>query len=177
MNLRDSQKLAKFAYEIAAHECGHMVVLFTADRLDALNFYPHETAFDGSKGVVQTDAKSAIGKEDCAALAGSLVAELICFGSCDSPRLDDDRQLIQRIAGHPLENFALSAYEVIKQNIVFFGLLRIEVQKTLFAVLHEAFWAKCYAALPIKMPVISLAEVKQVHKRAESTLAGFPRKT
>lgn len=174
----DPQELAKYAYENAAHECGHMVILFKANRLRGLNFFPHMTAFDGSPGVIETDTPI-LGKEDCVAFAGSLVAELICFGLSDSPRLADDRQKVKEIAGEALENFALQAYEIIKQNLVFFGLLNIEVRKKMLEVLLDArssFLKGSYAGLSDKISIMTLAEVEGVYKQAESTLAGFPQK-
>lgn len=46
----------------------------------------------------------------------------------------------------------------------------------MFALLEHAFSLseEDYAELPDEMPIITLAEVEQVYKRAESTLAGFP---
>jgi hypothetical protein len=178
MDFADPQKLAAYVLANAAHECGHMVILFKSNRLLGLNFLPHETAEDGVKGVIETDTPT-LGKEDCVAFAGGLVAELICFGLPDSPRLADDRHKVQQIAGQPLENFAHEAYEIIKQNLVFFALLRQVVQKKLHRVLSEVYSLseQSRAKLPNKVPVVTLAEVEKVYKQAESILAGFPRKT
>jgi hypothetical protein len=178
MSFVDPQELAAYVIPTAAHECGHMTVLFKADRLAGLNFYPHEAAWDETKGVVQTDAKTELGKEDCVSFAGGLVAELICFGLFDSPRLDDDRHQVQQLAGQPLEHFALEAYEIIKQSLVFFALLRQEVQKNLHRVLHDVYSLpnESFARLPTKISVVTLAEVEHVYRRAQAALAGFPRK-
>jgi hypothetical protein len=107
------------------------------------------------------------------------LGKLIGVGEYVPQHLLDDRQRVQQIVGQPLESFALEAYEVIKQNLLFFVLLSIEVRKKVFAVLNHAFsrpeWE--YAELPNIMPIFTLAEVEQVYKRAESTLAGFPEQT
>jgi hypothetical protein len=179
MDFADPQKLAAYVVANAAHECGHMVILFKSNRLLGLNFLPHETAEDGVKGVIETDTPT-LGKEDCVAFAGGLVAELICFGLTDSPRLADDGHKVQQIAGQPLENFAHEAYEIIKQNLVFFALLNIEVRKKTLKVLLDARSSSLkgsYAGLSDKISIITLAEVEMVYKQAESTLAGFPQKT
>jgi hypothetical protein len=156
-----------------------MSVLFKARRLVGLNFLPHEAAADGVKGVLETDAGTELGKEDCVALAAGMVGELIFVGQYDSQRLLDDREKVQRIVGQPLENFALEAYEVIKQNLLFFALLNIEVRKKMFALLKYAFSLseEDYAELPNEMPIFTLADVEQVDKRAESELARLPAKT
>lgn len=150
-----------------------MTVLFKAGKLVGLNFLPHETAANGVKGVFETDPGTKLGKEDCVALAAGMVGELICVGH--SQHELDDRQQVQRIVGQPIENFALEAYEIIKQNLLFFGLLNIEVRKKMFAVLKRASEEE-YSGLHQKVQVITLAEVEQVYKHAVSTLAGFPDK-
>lgn len=88
----------------------------------------------------------------------------------------DDRQHVQRMVGQPLENFALEAYEIIKQNLLFFGLLNIEVREKMFAVLKRASEEEYSGLDEKKMPIITLAGVKQVYEHAASTLAGFPDK-
>src|ERR1700752_2371449 len=98
MNFPQLQNLAVYVHSNGAHECGHMTVLFKAGRLIGLNFLPHEAAADGAKGVLETDAGTQLGKEDCAALAAGLVGELIFVGQYDSQRLLDDRQQVQRIS-------------------------------------------------------------------------------
>src|ERR1700733_8387428 len=173
MNFQQRLTLATYAHSNSAHECGHITVLFKACRLVGLNFLPHETAADGAKGVFETDLGAELGKEDCVALAAGMVGELVCLGY--SQHELDDRQHVQRIAGQPLENFALEAYEIIEQNLLFFALLNIEVRKRMFAVLKNASEEES-SELPHKMPVITLAEVEQVYKRAVSTLEGFPEK-
>ena len=62
-------------------------------------------------------------------------------------------QNVHRIVGQPVENFALEAYEVIKQNLLFFALLNIEVRKKMFALLDHALSLskEDYAELPNKM--------------------------
>jgi hypothetical protein len=172
------QNLVPYVRSNSAHECGHITVLFNAGRLVGLNFLPHELAADGAKGVLETDAGTELGKEDCVALAAGMVGELICVGQYDPQRLLDDRHHVQRIVGQPVENFALEAYEIIKQNLLFFALLNIEVRKKMFALLGHAFSLseEDYAELPNEMPIMTLAEVEQVYKHAESSLAGFPEK-
>jgi len=125
-----------YVHSNSAHECGHITVLFKAGRLVGLNFLPHETAANGAKGVFETDLGTQLGKEDCVTLAAGMVGELVCVGHSQHDL--DDRQQVQRIVGQPLENFALEAYEIIKQNLLFFALLNIEVQKKMFAVLKHA---------------------------------------
>jgi hypothetical protein len=178
MSFVDPQALAEYVILNAAHECGHMVILFKSNRLLGLNFLPHESAEDGVKGVIETDTPT-LGKEDCVAFAGGLVAELICFGLPDSPRLADDRHKVRQMAGQPLENFAHEAFEIIKQNLVFFALLRQVVQKNLHWVLREVYSLseQSHAKLQNKIPVVTLPEVEKVYKQAESILASFPRKT
>ena len=173
MNFRQRQNLVAYVHSNSAHECGHITVLFKACRLVGLNFLPHETAADGAKGVFETDPGAQLGKEDCVALAAGMVGELVCVGHSQHDL--DDRQQVQRIVGQPLENFALEAYEIIKQNLLFFALLNIEVRKKMFAVLKQASEEE-YSELPPKMPIITLAEVEQVYKHAVSTLEGFPEK-
>jgi hypothetical protein len=173
--------LAEYVHSNSAHECGHITVQFKTGRFAVLNFLPHTVAANEFKGVLEAETKTQLRKEDCVALAASMVGELICLGQYDSQRLLDDREQVQRIAGQPLENFALEVYEVIKQNLIFFALLNLEVRKKMFAIVGPAlsllsFSEEAYAALPNKMPIITLAEVEQVYKHAESTLAGFPEK-
>lgn len=179
MNTAQLQNLAVYVHSNGAHECGHMIVLFKAGRLADLNFFPHEVAADGAKGVLETGTRTQFGKEDCVAFAAGMIGELICVGKYDSQHLLDDREQVQRIVGQPIENFALEAYEIIKQNLLFFVLLNIEVREKMFTLLKNAFSLPegDYAKLPDKMPILTLAEVEQVYKCAESTLAGFPKKT
>jgi hypothetical protein len=178
MNFPLLQNLVPYVHSNSAHECGHITVLFKAGRLVGLNFLPHEVAADGAKGVLETDAGTQLGKEDCVALAAGMVGELICLGQYDSQRIHDDRQEVQRIVGRPVESFALEAYEAIKQNLLFFVLLNIEVRKKMFALLGHAFSLSQadYAKLPNVMPIITFAEVEQVYKHAESSLAAFSEK-
>jgi hypothetical protein len=179
MNNERLEELTKYVYSNGAHECGHMTVLFKANRLVGLNFLPHETAVDGFKGVLETDRGTQLGKEDCVALAAGMIGELIGVGSYGPGRLLDGRKKVQKLVGQPLENFALEAYEVIKQNLLFFVLLTIKVRKNMFAVLKDAIFLseEDYAGLPVKMPIVTLAEIQKVYERAESELARFPDKT
>jgi hypothetical protein len=176
MNSTGPERLALYVPPQAAHECGHMTVLFKAGRLRDLNFFPHRVAEDGTKGVLETDTATELRKEDCVALAGSMIGELICLGQDNSERLADDRKQVQLLAGQPLENFAPGAYEVIQQNLLFFALLYLEVQMEMFKKLMPVFLSKSeedYAKLENKMTIFTLAEVEQVCKRAESILARF----
>jgi hypothetical protein len=170
------QALTEYVYANSAHECGHMIVLFRANRLVGLNFLPHEVAADGAKGVLESEPLTQLGKEDCVGLAAGMIGELVGIGSYDPQRLLDDAEKVQQFVGQPLENFALEAYEVIKQNLFFFVLLTIEVRTKMFGVLKDALFLplKDYLELPDKMPIITLAEVQIVYGRAESELAGFP---
>lgn len=167
--------LALYVHPNAAHECGHMTVLYRASRLVALNFLPHEAAVDGFKGVLESETKTEPGKEDCVGFAAGMIGELICLGEYSAQRADDDRKHVQRLVGQPLENFALGAYEVIKQNLLFFVLLNIEVRKKMFELLKEVLSRskEDYAKLDDKIAIFTLAEVEEVYKRAEATLAHF----
>lgn len=178
MNFRQRQDLVKFVQGNSAHECAHMAVLFKASRLADLNYFPHQMAANGFKGVIESTTKTRqLAKEDCVALAASMIGELIVLGVYDPDRLLDDRQQVQRLVGQPLENFVLEAYEVIKQNLLFFALLNTEVRKKMFTVLKEAlFPEQPSVVLPDVMPIFTLAEVEGVYKRAVSTLEGFPEK-
>lgn len=173
----DLQSFLTYVHKNAAHECGHMTVLFKAGRLSDLNFFPHGKALNGVEGVLETGTKTELRKEDCVALAASMISELICLGEDDSERLADDREQAQLLVGEPLENFALRAYEVIKENLVFFGLLYIEVQRNMVAVLGPILVSlskEDYAKLPDdKIAIFTLAEVERVYERAESHLLGF----
>jgi len=177
MNFPHLLNLVPYVRSNSAHECGHITVLFKAGRLVGLNFLPHEVAANGDKGVIETDTGTQLGKGDCVALAAGMVGELICMGHSQHDL--DDRQQVQQIVGQPLENFALEAYEIIKRNLLFFGLLCIEVRKKMLAVLGDAFSLseEDYARLRDKMSIITLAEVDQVYRRAGSTLAGFHKKS
>jgi len=105
-----------------------------------------------------------------------MIGELISLGHCDPKRLLDDRQQVQRLANQPLENFALKAYEVIKENLLFFRLLNIEVEKKMM-VFFDQIRDGDPTALREEMTIVTLAQVEEVYKRAESILAGFPGKT
>jgi hypothetical protein len=180
MNFQQLQGLAEFVQGNSAHECGHMTVQFKTDRFAVLNFLPHDAAADGVKGVLESSTKTRqLTAEDCVALAAGMIGELILLGEYDPDRLLDDRQQVQRLVGQPLENFALEAYEIIKQNLLFFVLLNIEVRKKMFTDLEQAYSmpSEDFAKLPNEVPIFRLAEVEQVYKRAESILAGFPGKT
>jgi hypothetical protein len=179
MNFQQLQDLVKFVQGNSAHECAHMTVLFKASRLADLNYFPHEMAANGFKGVIESTTKTELAEEDCVALAASMIGESIILGEYDADRLLDDRQQVRRLVDQPLENFVLEAYEIIKQNLLFFALLNVEVRKKMFTVLKEALSVpeEDSGALPKVMPIFKLAEVEQVYKRAESILAGFPGKT
>jgi hypothetical protein len=169
MNNAQLEDLARYVGSNAPHECGHMTVLFKAKRLAGLNYFPHELAANGVYGVFETDAGLQIDKQDCVALAAGMVGELVAVGSYVPEQLLDDSESVRRLVGQPLENFALEAYEVIKQNLLFFVLLNIEVHKKMFAVLLSR-------SNEDKIPVLTLAEVQKVYERAESTLASFSEK-
>jgi hypothetical protein len=155
-----------------------MTVLFKADRLVGLNFLPHEVAADKVKGVFETDTGNQLGTEDCVALAAGMAGELVGLGSYDPMNSLDDKERVHQLTGQPIENFALEAYEAISQNLLFFVRLNLEVQQKMLAVLENASLSKQrYAKLDDKMPIFTLAEVEQVYNRAQSTLAGFPKKT
>jgi hypothetical protein len=173
MDFQQRQNLVAYVHSNSAHECGHITVLFKAGRLAGLNFLPHQTAANGDKGVFETDAGTELDKEDCVAYAAGMVGELICVGH--SQHELHDRQQVQRIVGQSLENFALEAYEIIKQNLLFFALLNIDVRKKRFAVLKRASEEE-YSGLDEEISIITLAEVERVYEHAASTLAGFPDK-
>jgi hypothetical protein len=172
---RRQLNISKYVHSNAPHECGHIVALFTKGRFAGLNFLPHLVAADGSPGVLETDAGVQLGKEDCIGLAAGMVGELICVGRYNSRNALDDKKRVQEITGQSLEEFALGAYEVIKENLFFFALLSVEVRQRMFARLDLVFSlsAQDYAKLPDEISIITLAEVEEVYKRAESTLADF----
>jgi hypothetical protein len=173
MNSEQLQNIGAYVHSNGAHESGHITVLFKAGRLVGLRFLPHEMAADGVDGVFQTDPTTPLGKEDCIALAAGMVGELVGVGHYGPERALDDRAKVQQICSQPLENFALEAYEVIKQNLLFFVLLNIEVRKKMLTLLLPLS-EEDYAELPDEMPLLTLAEVQHVNERAESTLASFP---
>jgi|SRR6267142_704870 len=170
------QARKEFVQRNSAHECGHMTVLFKSDRLSKLNYFPYKVAADGREGIIESSTVTELIKEDCVALAASMIGELISLGHCDPKRLLDDRQQVQRLANQPLENFALKAYEVIKENLLFFRLLNIEVEKKMM-VFFDQIRDGDPTALREEMTIVTLAQVEEVYKRAESILAGFPGKT
>jgi hypothetical protein len=173
MNSEQLQNLGAYVYSNGAHESGHMTVLFKAGKLVGLRFLPHETAADGVNGIFQTDSTTQLGKEDCVALAAGMVGELVGVGQYGSERVLDDRDKVMQICSQPLENFAREAYEVIKQNLLFFVLLNIEVRRKMLALLLSIS-EEVYAELPDAMPLLTFDEVQHVYERAESTLARFP---
>lgn len=179
MNIEQLENLAIYVKSNSAHESGHMTFLFKAGRLAGLDFLPHEPAADGVQGVLETNSRTALGKEDCVGLAAGMVGELIWLGHYDSQRLLDDRTKVQQIVGRPLEDFAVEAYELIKQNLLFFALLNIEVRKKMFELFNRAssLSGEDYSKLPSKLALFTLADVEQVHSRAESTLASWPART
>lgn len=170
------ERAVQYIASNSAHECGHMTVLFKAERLAGLDFLPHELAFDGAKGVLETATRTELGREDCVALAAGMVAELIYSGS--SRHAGDDEQRVEQIAGQPLEDFALEAYDAIQQNLLFFGLLNIAVQAKMLVFFIKTFSLSDadYAVLPPRMSIFNLAEVGEVYQRAEDTLASFGEK-
>ena len=159
--------LLTYARGTSAHECGHMVVLFKEGRLVDLNFLPHETAADGTKGVFEANTGTELGEEDCVALAAGMAGELVYLGQYDSERVLHDRQQVQRLVGKALEDFAPEAQDVINQNLRFFSLLNIEVRNKISALLL-ALWVVDWEKLPPKIPITTLAQVEQVYQRAES---------
>jgi hypothetical protein len=156
-----------YARGTSAHECGHMLVLFKKGRLVDLNFLPHETAADGTKGVFEADTGTELGEEDCVALSAGMAGELVYLGQYDTERVLHDRQQVQRLVGKTLDDFAPEAQEVIKQNLRFFSLLNIEVRNKITALLL-ALGGVNWERLPPKIPIITLAQVEQVYQRAES---------
>jgi hypothetical protein len=145
-----------------------MTILFKAGRLIGLDFLPHDSAFDGVKGVVETNTPT-LAAEDCVALAGGMAGEIVGLGSYDPARLLDDRQQIGRLAGEPLEMFAPEAYRIILENSAFFKLLHAEVRIKMLAVLSGAFSLSefDYERLPARVPIITLAEVQRIYARTE----------
>jgi hypothetical protein len=170
MNNIQLEGLARYVSSNAPHECGHMTVLFKAGRLAGLNYFPNELAANEVKGVFETDTGTQLVKQDCVALAAGMIGELVGVGSYIPEQLVDDRQRVDELVGQPLEDFALGAYEVIKQNLLFFVLLNLEVHTKMFAVLVSPHNED-------KIPVLTLAEVQKVYERAQSELARFPDKT
>ena len=168
-------ELALYVTANAAHECGHMTVLYTKQRLLGLNFLPHATAVDGVRGVVETDTPP-LCKEDCVALAASIVGELVCLGQYDEKRIRDDRENAARFSDQPLESFVSEAYTIIQKNLLFFSLLHIEVRTKLLVVLAKVYSLPLekIASLPTKIPIMTLSDVKRVHQKAGELIASVP---
>ena len=152
-----------------------MTVLFTTGRLLGLNLLPHGTALDGVSGVLETDTPT-LGEEDCVALAASIVGELIVLGHYDERRILDDRQSVARFTDQSLESFVGEAYRIIQENLLFFSLLHMEVRTRLLAVLVKTYSLppEKIAALPPKVPIVTLSEVEGIHRKAADLLAVFP---
>jgi hypothetical protein len=167
------EELKARAKGTSAHECGHMTVLFKTHRLNNLSYFPHKKAFDGVPGVFESTAVSDPTKEDCAAFAASMIGELIALGKYDKKRLLDDREQVKRLANQPLENFALEAYEKIKENLLFFALLNKEVGNKMLRLFAEIEDGE--HTVEDEVTIFTLAEVEAVHKRAELILADFPK--
>jgi hypothetical protein len=102
-----------------------------------------------------------------------MIGELIVLGEYDEERLRDDREQVKRLANQPLEYFALEAYEIIKENLLFFVLLNKEVGNKMLRFLDEVWEGE--HAVEDEVTIFTLAEVEEVRKRAESILAGFPK--
>jgi hypothetical protein len=168
------QQIKARAKGTSAHECGHMTVLFKARRLKKLNYFPRREAFDGVLGVFESTTVTEPTKEDCVAFAASMIGELIVLGKWDKKRLLDDREQVKQLVNQPLENFALEAYEIIKKNLLFFALLNNEVGTKLVRFYDEISEGK--HTLEAEVTIFTLAEVEEVYKRAESILAGFPKR-
>jgi hypothetical protein len=145
-----------------------MVVLFKAGRLLDLKFLPHEAgAADGVKGVFETDTGTELSEADCVALAGGMAGELICLKYYDSDRVLHDRQQVKQLVGKALEDFAPDALGVIKQNLRFFWLLNVEVGNKMYKCL-SALGGVDLDQLPPKITIMTLAQVQDVYRRAES---------
>jgi hypothetical protein len=158
-----------FALSTAAHECGHMTVLYKSSRLKGLNFFPRRKSFSGFAGVSEADTPE-LTKADCPAFAASLVGELLFLGFHDRDgSLADDREEIRKLSGSAkLESFVPQAYAVIRENLLFFSLLHVLVKVKIVPVL-ETFWA----GLPQtdKVEIVTLAEVDAVHSKSLDLLA------
>lgn len=173
MTLFNFEELKARAKGTSAHECAHMTVLFMAGRLKKLNYFPHQKALDGVPGVIESTTVTEPTKEDCVAFAASMIGELIVLGEYDEERLRDDREQVKRLSNQPLENFALEAYEIIKENLLFFALLNEEVGNKMLSFLDEVWEGE--HATENEVTIFTLAEVEEVRKRAESILARFPK--
>ncbi len=159
-----------YALQTAAHECGHMTVLYKSGRLKGLNFFPRLKSFNGEGGVFETDTP-VLTKDDCPALAASLVAELICLGNYTEDHLADDRDRVKDLSGGAsLESFVPAAYEIIQKNLLFFSLLHERVKVNITPVLVNYFAAHG-AGMPDKVEVVTLAEVDAVYSKSLDLLA------
>lgn len=177
MTPEQRHELALYVRTNSSHECGHITVQFKAGRLDRLRYLPHEMAANGYAGVLETKTPTELNKDDCVALAAGMVGELVSLGEWDAHQSDDDAQQVHELVGLPLKTFAREAYEIIKQNLLFFTLLNVEVRVKMFAVLEKALFPSENkpAKLPDEIPIFTLAEAEEVYKRAQSILAGFPK--
>jgi hypothetical protein len=177
MTPEQQHELALYVRSNSPHESGHMTVQFKAGRLDRLRYLPHEMAANGYTGVLETKTPTELNKDDCVALAAGMVGELVSLGELVAHQSDDDAQQVHELVGLPLNTFAREAYEIIKENLLFFTLLNIEVRVKMFGVLEKALFPieDKPAKLPDEIPIFTLAEVEAVYKRAELILARFPK--
>ena len=143
-------------------------------RFVIFHFMPREVAGDGSNGVLEANVGTALKREDCPAIAASMIGELIIMGDYDPDTIRDDEK---DLAGKRLEDFAREAYEIIKENILFFTLLNIEARKKIMLVLNQ-FWNATpsqQAAMPQSITLLTLDEVDQLYSKAESIVASLPK--
>jgi hypothetical protein len=177
VNLELRRDLKEYVPKNAAHESGHMMVLFKANRLSGLDFFPHIDAGDGMLGTLLSSTVSELYASDCVALAAGMVGEMIRLGEYNPKRAAHDEIQIKELGGQSLEQFALKAYEAIQQDLLFFTLLNIEAGRKIFDVLHTDFCLSKgeYQALPEKQTVMTVDDVAKIHSIAESTLESFSR--
>jgi hypothetical protein len=161
------QDLPTYAIENSAHECGHMIVLFKAIRLDGLYFLPHEMALDGTQGVLETNATSELRSDDCAALAGGAARELVYFGNFNLVRCAHDRQTLRQYTEKDLEHFVPIAETIIRENLRFFSLLTVEVRDRIISCFTLV---ECidYSDLDSTIPIITSSEVGEIYKASSS---------
>ena len=167
-------EILKYLYPNTPHECGHMTVLFKANRLTGLTFFPHEMGKDGRAGIFEASCGE-VRKEDCVALAAGMVGELVLTGAYSNLRCDTDRKQLLAFSKEPLENFAHEAYEIISANLLFFMMLNKAVGKEMYLTLENAF-APGAGRQPDSVTVFSLAQTNEVYKEAESALSRFTKR-
>lgn len=155
--------LETYALETAAHEAGHMVILFEAGRLKSLDFLPQELGADGNEGVFESRTVTPPGKGDCVAFAGGVAGERIYFGHNNPNHALDDRQQVQLLVGKDLDDFVPEAEKIITRDLRFFSLLVNEIRDQILMLLLTIQGSN-WKLLPPRMPIYKRDQVEQIHR-------------